>query len=54
MKEVIARAGAVRIILIIVGLASGNALAISPRAGETAAPAITTAMKIEIMLAPNT
>ncbi|MGM8212191.1 hypothetical protein ACLIBH_05265 [Virgibacillus sp. W0430] len=36
--------------LIIVGLASGNAFAISPRAGEIAAPAITVAIEIEIIV----
>ncbi|MEG3070295.1 MAG: hypothetical protein RQM92_05145 [Candidatus Syntrophopropionicum ammoniitolerans] len=43
-------AGAVRSILIIVELASGKALAMTPRAGEIAAPAITVAIEIEIMV----
>lgn len=42
--------GAVKISLIIVGLASGNAFAMSPRAGEIAAPAITVAIEIEIIV----
>lgn len=43
-------AGAVKINFIIVRLASGKAFAITPRAGEMAAPAITVAIEIEIMV----
>ena len=46
-------AGAVKIILIIVELVPGKALAITPRAGEMAAPAITVAMEIEIIVGLN-
>lgn len=42
--------GAVKMSLIIVGLASGKACAMSPRAGEIAAPAITVAIEIEIIV----
>src|SRR5690625_926770 len=42
--------GAVNINLIMVGLAAGKALAISPSAGEMAAPAITVAIEIDIMV----
>lgn len=45
--------GAVKTSLINVGLASGNALAISPIAGEIAAPAITVAMEIDIIVGFN-
>ena len=44
------RDGAVNINLIVVGLASGNASAINPSAGEIAAPAMTVAMEIEIIV----
>jgi len=40
--------GAASISLIIVGFASGNVCAISPRADEITAPAITVAIEIEI------
>src|SRR5699024_1265836 len=46
----IMRDGAVNINLIVVGLASGNASAINPSAGEIAAPAMTVAMEIEIIV----
>lgn len=52
-KGIIIMEGAVRMSLIIVGLASGKASAISPRAGEIAAPAITVAMEIEIIVGFN-
>src|SRR5699024_11911877 len=49
-KGIIMIDGAVKISLIIVGLASGNAFAMSPRAGEITAPAITVAIEIEIIV----
>src|SRR5699024_4801412 len=49
-KGIIMIDGAVKIRLIIVGLASGNAIAMSPRAGEIAAPAITVAIDIDIIV----
>lgn len=42
--------GAVKISLIITGLAFGKALAISASAGEIAAPAITVAIEIDIIV----
>lgn len=45
--------GAVSISLIMVGLESGKALAMSPSAGEIAAPAMTVAMEIEIIVGFN-
>jgi hypothetical protein len=49
LNGIIKRAGRVRIILIIVSLTSGNALLISPRDGEIAAPAITVRNEIDNM-----
>ncbi len=46
-------AGAVNIILVIVVLASEKALAITPKAGEIAAPAIKVAIEIEMMVGFN-
>src|SRR5699024_7923466 len=47
-KGMIKIEGAVNINLIIVGLASGNVFAMSPRAREIAAPAMTVAIEIDI------
>ncbi len=53
VNGIIVKEGIVSIILIVVVLASGKALAITPSAGEIAAPAITVAMEIEIIVGFN-
>src|SRR5690625_3672573 len=49
-KGMIIREGDVKMSLIIVGFASGKAFAISTRAGEIAAQAITVAIEIDIIV----
>lgn len=53
VKGIMVIAGIVKIILIVVTLASGKACAITPKAGEIAAPAITVAIEIEMIVGFN-
>lgn len=52
-KGIIIIEGAVKMSLIIVGLASGKAFAMRPSAGEIAAPAITVAIEIDKIVGFN-
>ena len=53
VNGMINKEGAVKISLIITGLASGKFAAINPRAGEIAAPAITVAIEMEMIVGFN-
>src|SRR5690625_1508294 len=52
-KGIIIKEGAVNSSLMLVSLASGKACAIKPSAGEMAAPAMTVAIEIEIIVGFN-